>query len=250
MKHIIVHDIQTREKFYFLCEKWLALDKEDGQLERVLLLSTQKDKTNLNYLLPRRIKNKLRDDHLWFSILARPIQSSFTRLDRLTCCFVLLSISMLINIMYYEIEDSNTTNQDGLKIGPYINLTTQQISIGILSSLFVLVPSFLLVQLFRRIRRRQTRLSKINALLKQDKRKKHFELKFPWWFKIIAYLLSFVLVALSLFFVIIKGIEFGNDKVTKWLTSLIVSFVSSLFLTDPLQVKVLSKCLNIKGKFN
>jgi hypothetical protein len=215
----------------------LALDKDDGQLERVLLLGTQKDKTKLSYLLPRRIKNKLRDDHLWFSILGRPVQSSFTRLDRLTCCFFILSISMLVNIMYYEIEDNNNTNQDGLKIGPYINLTIQQLSIGILSSIFVIVPSFLLVQVFRRIKRRQTRLSKINALIKQDKRKKHFELKFPWWFKIVAYLLSFLLVALSLFFVIIKGIEFGNDKVTKWLTSLIVSFVSSLFLTDPLQVK-------------
>ena len=35
---------------------------------------------------------------------------------------------------------------------------------------------------------------------------------------------------------IIKGIEFGDEKVTKWLTSLIVSFLSSILLTQPIQV--------------
>ncbi len=29
LKHIIVHDLQTREKEYFICEKWLAVEKQD-----------------------------------------------------------------------------------------------------------------------------------------------------------------------------------------------------------------------------
>jgi hypothetical protein len=36
--------------------------------------------------------------------------------------------------------------------------------------------------------------------------------------------------------VIIKGIEFGDEIVAKWLTSLIVSFLSSVLLTQPLKV--------------
>ena len=70
---------------------------------------------------------------------------------------------------------------------------------------------------------------------KQVKRKS-FELKFPWWFKIIAYALSFAFATVSLFFVVIKGIEFGEEKVTKWLTSLIISFLSSVLLIQPFQV--------------
>ena len=66
-----------------------------------------------------------------------------------------------------------------------------------------------------------------------------FELRFPWWFKIFAYLLSMVFAGVSLFFVIIKGIEFGDEKATKWLTSLIISFLSSILLTQPLQVNLL-----------
>jgi polycystin 1L2 len=101
LKHVIIHDLQTRQKFYFICEKWLALDKDDCLIERVISLTSDDDKKQFNYLFAREAKMKLSDGHLWFSIFARPIQSSFSRLDRLTCCFVLLTISMLMNIMYF-----------------------------------------------------------------------------------------------------------------------------------------------------
>ena len=242
MKHTIVHDLQTREKSYFLCEKWLAIDKDDGQIERVLPISRKPEMTSVKYLFSRQAKDNLNDDHLWFSIFSRPVQSSFTRLDRLTCCFVLLSISMLMNIMYYGMD--NSPSEGGLKIGPYFNLTLNQLSIGIITSLIVFAPSLLLVQLFRRIKRKNTRLAKLKKILKdsenvemtQIKKKSILSLKFPWWFKIVAYLLSFAFTSVSLVFVIIKGIEFGDAQVTKWLTSLIISFLSSILFTQPLKV--------------
>jgi hypothetical protein len=226
----------------------LALDKGDGRsIEKNLMVASESDKRKFNYLLSKETKKKLSDEHLWFSVFARPIQSSFTRLDRLTCCFVLLSISMLMNIMYYGMQ-SNVASQDGLKIGPYLNFTPEQIGIGLISSIFIFFPSFFLVQLFRHIkRRRSTRMDKIKSLLNikkektrdqqiNNKKTKINDFKFPWWFKFIAYIVSFSFAGISLFFVIIKGIELGNEKVIKWLTSLIVSFVSSVFLTEPLMV--------------
>ena len=243
--------MQTRQKFFFICEKWLAIDKDDCRLERTLPISLKHDKNQPKYLLSKQTRNNLSDNHLWLSIFARPTGSSFTRLDRLTCCFVLLSMSMLMNIMYYGVmdEDDGTTGQyDGFKIGPYINLTLKQISIGVITNLIVFPPSFLLVQMFRRSKQKHSRLAKIKLMLSQNMekatnsngKKKSFEVKFPWWFKIIAYVLSFAFAGVSLFFVIVKGIEFGDDKVTKWLTSLIVSFLSSVILTQPLQVILLT----------
>ncbi len=162
---------------------------------------------------------------------------------------------MLMNIMYYGMDTSSSSDQqDGLKLGPFINITVQQLSIGIITNLIVFPPTLLLVQLFRRSKRRRPRLAKIKTILNQniiindlkeiksispigekEKRPKK-ELKFPWWCKIIAYILSFAFGAVSAFFVIVKGIEFGNEKVTKWLTSVIISFFSSVFLTQPIQV--------------
>ena len=68
-----MHDLQTREKFYFICEKWLALDKEDSLIERVLHASSREDKTQFKYLLSKETKAKLSNEHMWFSIFARPV---------------------------------------------------------------------------------------------------------------------------------------------------------------------------------
>ena len=84
------------------------------------------------YLLSKETKNKLSDGHLWFSIIARPLQSSFSRLDRLTCCFVLLCISMLMNILYYG--SSSDSSSSGLEIGP-VKITLEQISVGVITNL-------------------------------------------------------------------------------------------------------------------
>lgn len=59
---------------------------------------------------------------------------------------------------------------------------------------------------------------------------------FPWWCKIIAYAISFVFAVTSTFFIVVKGITFGDDKCAKWLTSFVVSIITSVLLTQPLQV--------------
>lgn len=59
----------------------------------------------------------------------------------------------------------------------------------------------------------------------------------PWWFKIIGYILAFTFAAVSIFFIIMQGITFGNEKSGKWLTALIMSFFASIFIIQPLQVK-------------
>ena len=260
---MIIHDLQTRDKSYFICEKWFALDKEDGFIQRIINKSSQEDKIKFKYLLAKESKLKLSDGHLWFSIFARPTQSSFNRLDRLTCCFVLLSISMLMNIVYYGMD--NSAHQDGLKIGPYINLSLQQISVGVITNLIVFPPTLLLVQLFRRTKKRNSQMKKLKIILKENnltnssseqnkdnvEKKTKFELKFSWWFKFIAYVLSFLMASVSIFFVLVKGIEFGNEKVTKWLTSLLISLLSSILLTQPIQVEIfLRNLFQNKKKFS
>ena len=59
---------------------------------------------------------------------------------------------------------------------------------------------------------------------------------FPWWCVFIAYGLSALIAVVSLFFIIIRGIEFGDTKIQKWLTTLLSSFFSSVILVQPLKV--------------
>ena len=70
--------------------------------------------------------------------------------------------------------------------------------------------------------------------MKTKKAKKNLTL--PWWIKIFAYIVSVVLAGVSLFFIIVKGIEFGDEKAQKWLTSIFFSVLTSLLLTQPIQI--------------
>ena len=126
LKFVIVHDLQTRDKTYFICNKWLALDREDGSINRLLSVSGSAQKNDFSYLFEKQTKEKLSDGHMWFSIFLRPAHSSFTRTDRLTCCFVLLFLSMLMNILYYGTSTTAPADQS-LKIGP-ISITPQQVN--------------------------------------------------------------------------------------------------------------------------
>ena len=97
-----MNDLQTKEKFYFLCNNWLALEYGDGKIERRLFVASDKDKTKLEYLIKKQATTYLYDNHMWLSIFKKPILSPLTRLDRVTCCFVFHYLTMLLNILYYN----------------------------------------------------------------------------------------------------------------------------------------------------
>ena len=126
LKYIIVHDMQTRQIYYFLCQKWLAVEKEDGLIDRILPVAGDKQKSEIAFLARKQAKQNMSDNHLWFSIFARPTQSTFSRFDRVTCCFVFLYITMLMSIMYYGLVPAGGS-KSGLQIGP-LNITPEQVS--------------------------------------------------------------------------------------------------------------------------
>jgi polycystin 1L2 len=125
---VIVHDLQTRERSFFICNEWLAIDKGDGSVERLLPVVGDAQKQDMMYLIQKQTKEKLADTHLWLSVFAKPTLSSFTRVDRLTCCFDFLYLTMLLNIMYYGQDKSATPL--GFKLGPF-SFSLAQVTIKI-----------------------------------------------------------------------------------------------------------------------
>jgi hypothetical protein len=35
LKYIIIRDLQTMEKFHFICQRWFAVEKEDGKVNNI-----------------------------------------------------------------------------------------------------------------------------------------------------------------------------------------------------------------------
>jgi hypothetical protein len=115
----------------------------------------------------------------------------------------------------------------------------------VIVELLAFVPSLFLVQFFRRIQPRRSRQQQISPLrqvvcqIKQqpiETKKKRRQLIFPWWCLFLAYVFSFILTIVVIFFIIVRGIEFGDLKTQKWLTSLISGFFSSILLVQPIKV--------------
>lgn len=142
-----VVDMQTFDKYFFILDRWLAADEDDGVLDRIVPLAGKEELTGFSHIFFTKAKKDLYDGHIWFSIFAKPHKSNFTRVQRLTCCLALLFASMLANIFLYQGDDA----QEGgttIKIGP-ISLTLEQILTGIISSAIAFPINILIVFMFK-----------------------------------------------------------------------------------------------------
>ncbi|XP_078692040.1 polycystin-1-like protein 2 [Branchiostoma floridae x Branchiostoma belcheri] len=263
LRHVVVKDVLSGAKFMFIGNCWLAVEKGDGKVSRLLPVAGREQALSFQHLFTSKTTRDIEDEHIWFSVFLRPPHSRFTRLQRLATCLSLLMCAMLVSAMWYGIlPDQPSSN--AIRIGPLI-LSAEQIGVGLMSNLITFPINLIIVQLFRKSRPRRKRPSRIRVALEQQdtdktadsirgpfqsneettkkdnskKKKKKKKFTFPWWGVIVAWILVFLAVGTSTTFVIFYGIQFGNETATKWITSMVVSFSSSVLVTQPIKVFLL-----------
>jgi hypothetical protein len=158
-----------------MCDNWLAVEKSDGLVDRVIPVASIKELKSFAHLFTQSVKKKFSDGHLWFSVFSRPVRSNFTRLQRISCCISLLFCTMISNAMFYRQDTQATANKAGvlMKIGP-IQFTLTQLWISFIGTLIVLPINLIIVTLFRKAKYSQKTL--ITHHLKETKRRnKPFE---------------------------------------------------------------------------
>ncbi|KAH9502510.1 hypothetical protein Btru_068871, partial [Bulinus truncatus] len=74
-------------------------------------------------------------------------------------------------------------------------------------------------------------------------KKKKFE--FPWYFQIIAWIMLWIVTLGSVAMVIFYGISFQDDTCRKWISSLLISFFTSVFVTQPIKVFLIAIILSL-----
>jgi hypothetical protein len=294
LSFIIVKDVQTGEKYEFICNKWLAVEKDDGSVDRLLPVAGREEATEFSHLFQQTTQKNLADGHLWFSVFMRPPRSRFTRVQRVSCCMALLYLSMLVNAMWYQRVPPKPTGS-AVDFGPF-SLSPEQIGVGFFSNLIVFPATFLIILLFRKSKLRTLRPSRISEALKKqnvrvrqssaksngsgsgklnkvgsnttlvtieqeakdsfemigssskrtEKRlvKKKSKLMLPWYCRYIAWALCALSILVSIFFLWAYGIQFGDEKTRKWITSLIISFFASILVTQPIKVFITAMILS------
>lgn len=153
VKQISIREIATNGVWHFVCEHWLAVDEGDGLIDRIFPVTSKKEMKEFRRLFLTKTYKDLTDSHLWFSVVWRPPQSSFTRVQRVSCCFSLLLCTMMANAMFYEADKGRYT---AVELGTF-EFSWEQVSIGICSSLIVFPINLILVQIFRHCRSRLPR---------------------------------------------------------------------------------------------
>ena len=93
------------------------------QVDRVIPVAGKEQMSEFGHLFRERASKNLSDGHLWFSVVARPPQSRFTRTQRVCCCLCLLFMTMLANAMFYQ-QASSSAN--AYTFGPFA-LTPEQV---------------------------------------------------------------------------------------------------------------------------
>ncbi|XP_064641904.1 uncharacterized protein LOC135496476 isoform X2 [Lineus longissimus] len=316
LKYFLVNDLQSKKKYQFILNRWLAVEEDDGQIDRLIPVAGMEQMVEFGHLFSQTTRKNFNDEHLWISLVGRPPRSRFTRLQRCSCCFQLLALTMMTNAMFYGLSDTEKPNTNALEIGPF-TLSPQQLSVGIMSNLVIFPATFLTVWMFRKTRPKKKRRSRIqeakerkikeenenngtasvsdvqaevnknedmemcevqparpppyfendihglndlqnqihvinngrpesppdsgdkkigipmdNPLIK--KRKKKFSL--PPYCRIISWILLWVCVAIGLTFSFFYGVSFGEVKCKKWITSMMIAFLMSVFITQPIKV--------------
>ncbi|XP_074649181.1 polycystin-1-like [Tubulanus polymorphus] len=165
LKEFLIRDVQTKEKFNFVCNRWFAVEEDDGQVDRLIPVAGREELTEFTHLFTKTSRQNLSDEHLWFSVVGRPAASRFSRLERLSCCFQLLSLSMMANAMFYK-KDETAPSGSQLSLGPFA-LSPTQIMIGVQSNLVVFPATFLTVLFFRKSRPRKKRPSRISEAVRK-----------------------------------------------------------------------------------
>ncbi|XP_039674212.1 polycystic kidney disease protein 1-like 2 [Perca fluviatilis] len=151
--NVMVQDLQTEQKWHFLCNSWLAIDMGDCSLDKILPVSTEMDLKRFSNLFFMKTTKDFGDRHLWYSVISRPPSSTFTCVQRVSCCFTLLLCTMLTSIMFYGIPKD--PSEQTMDLG-HFEFTWQQFKIGVQSSLIMFPINILIVTIFRNTRPRET----------------------------------------------------------------------------------------------
>ncbi|NXG55348.1 PK1L2 protein, partial [Hemiprocne comata] len=151
VNRVLVHDLAWDQKWYFLCNSWLAVDIGECVLDKVFPVATEQDMKQFSNLFFLKTSKGFQDGHIWYSVFSRSPRSSFTRAQRVSCCFSLLLCTMLTSIMFWGVPKDPAEQK--MDLGK-IEFTWQEVMIGFESSLLMFPINLLIVQIFRNIRPR------------------------------------------------------------------------------------------------
>ncbi|XP_021356998.1 polycystic kidney disease protein 1-like 2 [Mizuhopecten yessoensis] len=263
LNRVDIEDIQDKQKYFFLCGKWLCMDSADDNIDAVLPVCGKENVTTFENMFFMNTKENLAENHIWVSIFFRPTSSHFTRCQRVTCLMVFIMMSMIANAIYFTPADE-FENPSLVRVGP-LKFSLQSVYVSVISALISTPSVFLIVLMFRKSKPRTINQNLQDPSLKyaipaidsiaEKMLTESKELEkilvakgiikadgtiLPFWCAYIAWFLSIAGSAVVMFFLMLYSMEWGKQKSEMWLTQFVLSFFEASAILDPVKVVLMA----------
>ncbi|XP_027469305.2 polycystin-1 isoform X2 [Zalophus californianus] len=149
LQHIIVRDLQNARSTFFLVNDWLSVETEanGGLVEKDVLAASDVALRRFRRLLVAELQRGFFDKHIWLSLWDRPPRSRFTRVQRATCCVLLLCLFLGANAVWYGVVGDAAYSTG--PVSALIPLSVDTVAVGLVSSVVVYPVYLVILFLFR-----------------------------------------------------------------------------------------------------
>ncbi|KAM7038825.1 polycystin-1 [Acridotheres tristis] len=152
LQHVIVRDLQSSKSYFFLVNDWLSVESEDndGLVEREVFAASESELRSFWRIFVAELQRGFFEKHVWLSLWDRPPRSRFTRLQRATCCCLLIFLFLCANAVWYGVVGS--VHLSNVPVSSLIPVSVDTVAVGLVSSLVVYPVYLVILFLFRMAR--------------------------------------------------------------------------------------------------
>ncbi|XP_072791846.1 polycystin-1 isoform X2 [Taeniopygia guttata] len=152
LQHVIVRDLQSSKSYFFLVNDWLSVESEDndGLVEREVFAASESELRSFWRIFVAELQRGFFEKHVWLSLWDRPPRSRFTRVQRATCCCLLIFLFLCANAVWYGVVGS--VHLSNVAVSSLIPVSVDTVAVGLVSSVVVYPLYLVILFLFRMAR--------------------------------------------------------------------------------------------------
>ncbi|XP_062444513.1 polycystin-1 isoform X3 [Rhea pennata] len=152
LQHIIIRDLQSSKSYFFLVNDWLSVESEenDGMVEKEVYAASETELRSFSRIFVAELQRGFFEKHVWLSMWDRPPRSRFTRVQRATCCSLLIFLFLCANAVWYGVV-GNVHLSNGA-VSNLIPVSVDTVAVGLVSSVVVYPLYLVILFLFRMAR--------------------------------------------------------------------------------------------------
>ena len=258
LERIVIHDLQTHTFYFFEINSWLTLDRANCLIDCTFQCTNNLNVASFSQRLYSAFHKAVNEDHIWLSIFLCPPFSRFKCAERISVAGMFLSLSSSLGAFYYQWM-GESPRESGFDFISLLEISSSEFFSGTIIQICVYCITLMFIFVLNRAKPKTLKACRAVAAL-EAQREQQLEVSssksklkiisrnspnrkvepntwsFPWWTRWLTWIAMFVIIAISIYVVISFSFTWGYNRSQKWLVTFLISFGSSLFITEWLRI--------------